>query len=115
MKDKIINDLNALFKARAEFYAFFDTHIPKVGQTAVFDFAKLRSASSINGANSAHKQTDTNLAGENLNSNTNSNQSPNLEQIYKLFYNYDYGIRKLLPNLYKAYDIDIEKDLSKDF
>ena len=43
MKDKIISDLNALFKARAEFYGFFDTHIPKVGQTAVFDFAKLRS------------------------------------------------------------------------
>ncbi len=106
MKDKIINDLNTLFKARAEFYAFFDAHIPKVGQTAVFDFAKLHSASSINEANSA---------GENLNSNTNSNQSPNLEQIYKLFYNYDYGIRKLLPNLYKAYEIDTEKDLSKDF
>ena len=115
MKDKIINDLNALFKARAEFYAFFDAYIPKVGQTAVFDFAKLHSASSIDGANSAHKQTDTNSAGEDLNSNTNSNQSPNLEQIYKLFYNYDYGIRKLLPNLYKAYEIDTEKDLSKDF
>lgn len=106
MKDKIINDLNTLFKARAEFYAFFDAHIPKVGQTAVFDFAKLHSVSSINEANSAD---------ENLNSNTNSNQSPNLEQIYKLFYNYDYGIRKLLPNLYKAYEIDTEKDLSKDF
>lgn len=106
MKDKIINDLNTLFKARAEFYAFFDAHIPKVGQTAVFDFAKLHSASSINEANSA---------GENLNSSINSNQSPNLEQIYKLFYNYDYGIRKLLPNLYKAYEIDTEKDLSKDF
>lgn len=83
MKDKIISDLNALFKARAEFYAFFDAHIPKVGQTAVFDFAKASEVSA--------------------------------EEVYKRFYHYDYAIRKLLPSLYKAYEIDSEKDLSKDF
>lgn len=103
MKDKIVSDLNALFKARAEFYAFFDTHIPKVGQTAVFDFAKMHSANA------------TNKVAANGNLSENLNHKPNLEQIYTLFYHYDYAIRKLLPSLYKAYEIDSEKDLSKDF
>lgn len=88
MKEKIINDLNALFKARAEFYGFFDTHIPKIAHTTVFDFDKLKA---LNADNLAH-----------------------LEQIYTLFYHYDYAIRKLLPKLYKAYEIDSE-DLAKDF
>ena len=42
-------------------------------------------------------------------------QGVDLEQIYKLFYHYDYAIRKLLPSVYEAYKIDTEKDLSKDF
>lgn len=83
MKDKIVDDLNALFKARTEFYAFFDAHIPKVEQTAVFDFAKAKQI--------------------------------NAQQVYERFYHYDYAIRKLLPSLYKAYKIDSEKDLNKDF
>lgn len=127
MKDKIISDLNALFKARAEFYAFFDAHIPKVGQTAVFDFAKLNATNCASGAdlasahsgrtqNSANAQSSANSAtGFDLASSGDSAQSVNLEQIYKLFYHYDYAIRKLLPSLYKAYEIDSEKDLSKDF
>lgn len=119
MKDKIISDLNALFKARAEFYGFFDTHIPKVGQTAIFDFAKLRSNAnnkgcanekvSLNDENLACNKSGANFEGENL------AQGVDLEQIYKLFYHYDYAIRKLLPSVYKAYKIDTEKDLSKDF
>lgn len=88
MKEKIINDLNALFKARAEFYSFFDAHIPKIAHTDVFDFDKLKV---LNTDNLAH-----------------------LERIYTLFYHYDYAIRKLLPKLYKAYEIDSE-DLAKDF
>lgn len=131
MKDKIISDLNALFKARAEFYAFFDAHIPKVGQTAVFDFAKLNAINGASGAdlasancgeNLANTQPPANSASKNsatsfnlANSGANSSQSANLEQIYKLFYHYDYAIRKLLPSLYKAYEIDSERDLSKDF
>ena len=123
MKDKIISDLNALFKARAEFYGFFDTHIPKVGQTAVFDFAKLHSNAgdkgcanekvSLNGENLACSKSGANFKGENLGENLA--QGVDLEQIYKLFYHYDYAIRKLLPSVYKAYKIDTEKDLSKDF
>lgn len=109
MKDKIISDLNALFKARAEFYGFFDTHIPKVGQTAVFDFAKFRS----NAGNKGCANEKVSLNGENLGDNLA--QGVDLEQIYKLFYHYDYAIRKLLPSVYKAYKIDTEKDLSKDF
>lgn len=82
-KEKIITELNALFKARAEFYAFFDAHIPKIGKSSVFDFAKAKES--------------------------------NLEQVYKHFYMYDYAIRKLLPSVYELYEIDSEKDLSKDF
>lgn len=82
-KEKIINELNALFKARSEFYAFFDAQIPKIAKSEVFDFAKAKEA--------------------------------NLEQVYQRFYHYDYAIRRLLPSLYKAYEIDSEKDLNKDF
>ena len=82
-KEKIIKDLNELFAARSEFYAFFDAKIPKISKTEVFDFDKAQEA--------------------------------NLKQVYKHFYHYDYAIRKLLPSIYKAYKIDTEKDLSKDF
>ena len=34
---------------------------------------------------------------------------------YMLFNKYDYAIRKLLPSIYKAYEIDMDKDLKKDF
>lgn len=81
-KEKIIKDLNELFAARSEFYAFFDAKIPKIPKTEVFDFDKAQEA--------------------------------NLKQVYKHFYHYDYAIRKLLPSLYKAYEIN-SQDLSKDF
>ena len=139
MKDKIIGDLNALFRARAEFYAFFDAQIPKFADTQLFDFKALRAngstfADSENAANdknaafvadknfapnSAYTAASGDKCGENsANSAANSAQSVDnvdLEQIYKLFHHYDYAIRKLLPSIYKAYEIDSERDLSKDF
>ena len=149
MKDKVIGDLNALFKARGDFYAFFDAKIPKVGQTAVFDFEALKKSNlpcgkALKGSqNSAFEtlkkgknsacNTDLKEArgtplkkGENsacgvdetLNNSTlgtADDESVDLECIYRLFYHYDYAIRKLLPSLYKAYKIDSERDLSKDF
>ncbi len=42
-----------------------------------------------------------------------SNQD-DLKEIYTHFYKFDYAIRKLLPSIYKAYDIE-SKDLKKDF
>ena len=39
----------------------------------------------------------------------------NAQEVYTLFNKYDYALRKLLPSVYKAYEIDMEKDLSKDF
>ena len=39
----------------------------------------------------------------------------NLKDAYKLFHHYDYAIRKLLPSLYEKFDIDMDKDLKKDF
>lgn len=132
MKDKIIGDLNALFRARAEFYAFFDAQIPKFAGTQLFDFKALRASgrafeTSENGenvANSTCAAASGEKCVENLtnsisncgeNSSTNSAQSVDLEQIYRLFHHYDYAIRKLLPSIYKAYEIDSERDLSKDF
>ncbi|TKX31298.1 CmeU family protein [Campylobacter estrildidarum] len=38
----------------------------------------------------------------------------NAEEVYKLFYHYDYAIRKILPAVYKAYEIT-NSDLEKDF
>ncbi|MBZ7929791.1 CmeU family protein [Campylobacter molothri] len=38
----------------------------------------------------------------------------NAEEMYKLFYHYDYAIRKILPTIYKAYKIT-SVDLEKDF
>ncbi|WP_297194167.1 CmeU family protein [uncultured Campylobacter sp.] len=82
-KDKIVGNLNSLFEIRKDFYNFFDTHMPKIENTDVFDF---------------------------------KNSKPlNAEEVYKLFNKYDYAIRKLLPSIYKAYEIDMEKDLKKDF
>ena len=142
MKDKIIGDLNTLFRARAEFYAFFDAQIPKFAGTQLFDFKALRANSSAfetsengeNVANSACGAASGEKCVENLTNSIsncgengensvnlvssrgeNSAQSVNLEQIYKLFHHYDYAIRKLLPSIYKAYEIDSERDLSKDF
>lgn len=42
-------------------------------------------------------------------------QNKELEAVYKLFHHYDYAARKLLPSLYSAYEIDMDKDLNKDF
>ena len=38
----------------------------------------------------------------------------NTEEVYKQFYHYDYAIRKLLPAIYKAYELT-DEDLEKDF
>ena len=38
----------------------------------------------------------------------------NPEEVYKQFYHFDYAIRKLLPTIYKAYEIT-DVDLDKDF
>lgn len=40
------------------------------------------------------------------------NLSP--EEVYKQFYHFDYAIRKLLPAIYKAYEIT-DADLDRDF
>ncbi|ECL2642289.1 hypothetical protein FSN06_03480 [Campylobacter jejuni] len=37
-KAKIVQNLNALFKQRAEFYSYFDENIAKINNTEVFDF-----------------------------------------------------------------------------
>lgn len=39
-KNKIIENLNALFSSRSEFYEAFDKAIPKIQNTDVFDFKK---------------------------------------------------------------------------
>ena len=134
MKDKVIGDLNALFKARGDFYAFFDAKIPKVGQTAVFDFEALKKSKMPRGEalkgseNSACntalktplKKGENSACGvaetlKNSTLGTADDENIDLECIYRLFYHYDYAIRKLLPSIYKAYKIDSERDLSKDF
>ncbi|HHD0624660.1 TPA: CmeU family protein [Campylobacter jejuni] len=37
-KAKIVQNLNALFKQRTEFYSYFDENIAKINNTEVFDF-----------------------------------------------------------------------------
>lgn len=81
-KAKIVQNLNTLFKQRAEFYSYFDKNIAKINNTEVFDF---KSAKNLNP-----------------------------EEVYKQFYHFDYAIRKLLPTIYKAYEIT-DADLDKDF
>ncbi|EHN6901795.1 hypothetical protein KJK83_000419 [Campylobacter jejuni] len=81
-KAKIVQNLNALFKQRAEFYSYFDENIAKINNTEVFDFKNAKNL--------------------------------NPEEVYKQFYHFDYAIRKLLPAIYKAYEI-IDADLDKDF
>ncbi|EOI1690184.1 CmeU family protein [Campylobacter jejuni] len=81
-KAKIVQNLNALFKQRAEFYSYFDENIAKINNTEVFDFKNAKSL--------------------------------NPEEVYKQFYHFDYAIRKLLPAIYKAYEIT-DADLDKDF
>ncbi|WP_273336779.1 CmeU family protein [Campylobacter avium] len=82
-KERVIENLNHIFKMRKEFYEFFDNSMPKIANTDVFDF---------------------------------KNSKPlNAQEVYTLFNKYDYALRKLLPSVYKAYEIDMERDLSKDF
>ncbi|EHS7191249.1 hypothetical protein KWB66_001112 [Campylobacter jejuni] len=81
-KAKIVQNLNALFKQRAEFYSYFDENIAKINNTEVFDFKNAKKL--------------------------------NPEEVYKQFYHFDYAIRKLLPAIYKAYEIT-DADLDKDF
>ncbi|HEF5130017.1 TPA: hypothetical protein SE566_001865 [Campylobacter jejuni] len=81
-KAKIVQNLNALFKQRAEFYSYFDENIAKINNTEVFDFKNAKNL--------------------------------NPEEVYKQFYHFDYAIRKLLPAIYKAYEIT-DADLDKDF
>ncbi|HBD9112595.1 TPA: hypothetical protein SCV11_001764 [Campylobacter jejuni] len=81
-KTKIVQNLNALFKQRAEFYSYFDENIAKINNTEAFDFKNAKNL--------------------------------NPEEVYKQFYHFDYAIRKLLPAIYKAYEIT-DADLDKDF
>ncbi|EOH4181088.1 CmeU family protein [Campylobacter jejuni] len=81
-KAKIVQNLNALFKQRAEFDSYFDENIAKINNTEVFDFKNAKNL--------------------------------NPEEVYKQFYHFDYAIRKLLPAIYKAYEIT-DADLDKDF
>ncbi|HHY1515610.1 TPA: CmeU family protein [Campylobacter jejuni] len=81
-KAKIVQNLNALFKQRVEFYSYFDENIAKINNTEVFDFKNAKNL--------------------------------NPEEVYKQFYHFDYAIRKLLPAIYKAYEIT-DADLDKDF
>lgn len=81
-KAKIVQNLNTLFKQRAEFYSYFDKNIAKINNTEVFDFKSVKNL--------------------------------NPEEVYKQFYHFDYAIRKLLPAIYKAYEIT-DADLDKDF
>ncbi|EAL6946927.1 hypothetical protein DSU69_03450 [Campylobacter jejuni] len=81
-KAKIVKNLNALFKQRAEFYSYFDENIAKINDTEVFDFKNAKNL--------------------------------NPEEVYKQFYHFDYAIRKLLPAIYKVYEIT-DTDLDKDF
>ncbi|MBX1798918.1 hypothetical protein I9D91_06815 [Campylobacter jejuni] len=81
-KAKIVQNLNALFKQRAEFYSYFDENIAKISNTEVFDFKNAKNL--------------------------------NPEEVYKQFYHFDYAIRKLLPAIYKSYEIT-DADLDKDF
>lgn len=81
-KAKIVQNLNALFKQRAEFYSYFDENIVKINNTEVFDFKNAKNL--------------------------------NPEEVYKQFYHFDYAIRKLLPAIYKVYEIT-DADLDKDF
>ncbi|ECL3144829.1 hypothetical protein FST75_09270 [Campylobacter jejuni] len=81
-KAKIVQNLNALFKQRAEFYSYFDENIAKINNTEVFDFKNAKNL--------------------------------NPEEVYKQFYHFDYTIRKLLPAIYKTYEIT-DADLDKDF
>ncbi|EAI3551667.1 CmeU family protein [Campylobacter jejuni] len=81
-KAKIVQNLNALFKQRAEFYSYFDENIAKINDTEVFDFKNAKNL--------------------------------NPEEVYKQFYHFDYTIRKLLPAIYKVYEIT-DTDLDKDF
>lgn len=81
-KAKIVQNLNTLFKQRAEFYSYFDKNIAKINNTEVFDFKNAKNL--------------------------------NPEEVYKQFYHFDYAIRKLLPTIYKAYEIT-DADLDKDF
>ena len=81
-KAKIVQNLNALFKQRAEFYSYFDENIAKINDTEVFDYKNAKNL--------------------------------NPEEVYKQFYHFDYAIRKLLPAIYKVYEIT-DTDLDKDF
>lgn len=81
-KTKIVQNLNALFKQRVEFYSYFDENVAKINNTEVFDFKNAKNL--------------------------------NPEEVYKQFYHFDYAIRKLLPAIYKAYEIT-DADLDKDF
>ena len=81
-KTKVVENLNALFKQRAEFYSYFDKNISKVGNTEVFDFSNAKDL--------------------------------NAEEVYKQFYHLDYAMRKLLPAIYKAYEVS-DYDLNRDF
>ena len=64
--------IEAILKARSDFFAELDRQVPNKNGTDVFDFDK----------------ADTNL-----------------KEIYAKFYAYDYGLRKLLPDVYEAFGV----------
>ncbi|EIN3142657.1 hypothetical protein LOS27_001684, partial [Campylobacter jejuni] len=45
-KAKIVQNLNTLFKQRAEFYSYFDENIAKINNTEVFDFKNAKNLNS---------------------------------------------------------------------
>ncbi|MFL1706757.1 CmeU family protein [Campylobacter sp. MOP7] len=73
-KSEIVKSkIEAILKARGEFFAELDKQVPKIECTDVFDFSKC--------------------------------ENGDLKVIYAKFYAYDYGVRKLLPDVYEAYGV----------
>lgn len=42
----------------------------------------------------------------------NENKALDAKEVYTQFYHFDYAIRKLMPAIFKAYEIDPNKDLN---
>lgn len=76
MQDKNVvkQKIEAILKARSEFFAELDRQVPKKNGTDVFDFDAVKKA--------------------------------DLKEIYARFYAYDYSLRKLLPDVYDAFDVN---------
>lgn len=125
-KSAIVKDLNALFKERAEFYAFFDGVLPKFERSDVYDFAgfeeRIKEAlggafdSGISGAGQSENKRDefaARVSGYNKDGIA-ARVSARTKELYAHFYKYDYALRRLLPAIYKAYEIR-DEDLNRGF